>query len=129
MAPLRTGKRYEIVFGPGINLATAAQGGAIDLAFEQVCGVDPTAVVLSAASDGLKVVGSEIRAAIEAGRDACSIRCRSYDRNLHTELTTDAELARHDSSIRVWAEVERFDARSAGASPQRRRGATFKIRP
>ena len=53
MAPLRTGKRYEIVFGPGINLATAAQGGAIDLAFEQVCGVDPTAVVLSAASDGL----------------------------------------------------------------------------
>jgi hypothetical protein len=126
MGDLRTGKRYEIVFGPGIKLGATADAGAIDLAFEQVSDRDPDAVVLSAASDGLKVIGSEIAAAIEAGREACSIYCRVFDRGDNKEMSSTLELGRPQPAVPAWApEIGVFDARSAGSS---RKPGQFKAR-
>jgi hypothetical protein len=129
MASLRTGKRYEIVFGPGVNLTTDGHDGAIDLAFAQVSERDPSAIVLSASSDGLKVIGSEDEAAIGAGRDACSIRCRVFDRVADTELSTEDELGRLLPTLRSWPmqKIGEFGQRSA-SSPYAKRKASFKIR-
>jgi len=125
MADLRTGKRYEIVFGHGINLA-AAEGGAIDVAFERVASQDPDAVVLSAGSDGLKVIGSEMAGAIQAGREACTIHCRVFDRSEHKEMSSALELARAQPMLPRWApQIGVFDPRSA---EPRRKGASFKIK-
>jgi hypothetical protein len=125
MAALRTGKRYEIVFGPGLNL-TADDSGAVDRTFEQVSSRDPDAVVLSAGSDGLKVIGSESAAAIEAGRQACSIHCRVFDRGDNKEMSSALELARPHPMLPAWVpEIGVFDPRSAEPS---RRSASFKIR-
>ena len=129
MADLRTGKRYEMVFGPAINLA-ASEGGAIDLAFEQVAIHDPDAVAISVATDGLKVIGSELAGAIEAGREACTIHCRVFDRSDNREMSSALELSRARPQVAGPApEIGVFDPRSAnGASskskswgPRRRR--------
>jgi hypothetical protein len=128
MAALRTGRRYEIVFGPGINLGASAEGGDIDLAFARVANRDPDAVVLSATSDGLKVIGSEIADAIEAGREACSIYCRVFDRIDNKEMSSTNELARPRPAIPSWApEIGVFDARSA-STPSSRKPGHFRTR-
>lgn len=102
MAPLKTGRPYELVFGPNVNLGPGADSEAIDLVFARTSAVDPHAIMLSVASEGLKVIGSEVMSAIDAGRAACSIRCRVFDRRLNTELSTETELARSGPPPRAW---------------------------
>jgi hypothetical protein len=118
MAPLKTGRPYELVFGPGVNLGPGAESDAIDLVYAETSGVDPQAIVLSVASEGLKVIGSEDMSAIDAGRAACSIRCRVFDRRLDTELSTEVELARSGPAPKLWhsPKPSSFDGRNRGAS-------------
>jgi len=112
MATLRTGRRYEIVFGPGPVQLSAADAGVIDSAFAQVCSRDANAVVLSAVSDGLRVIGSDMRAAIDAGRDACSIHCRVFDRDSNQEMSSALELSRRPVPAVPTEPVGMFDPRS-----------------
>lgn len=125
MGTLRTGRRYEIVFGPGVDLGSFAEGGAIDNTFQEVSGRDPDAIILSAASDGLKVIGSEVRSAIDAGREACSIHCRVFDRGTNEEMSSALELARRPM-VSAWASpIAEFDPRSA--APSSKKSRSFKM--
>ena len=125
MTPLNSGKPYELVFGPGIDLGPGAQSEAIELVSEHVWEVDQDAITLSVASEGLKVIGSDNMRAIEAGRSVCSLRCRVYDRRTGVELSTEAELARSGPRERVWTtqKMGEFDARSSSPAPRKNRGA------
>lgn len=125
MGTLRTGRRYEIVFGPGVDQASFTEGGAIDSTFQQVSSRDPDAIILSAASDGLKVIGSEVRSAIDAGREACSIHCRVFDRGTNEEMSSDLELSRRPTAAAWESPIAEFDPRSA--APAARKSRSFKM--
>jgi hypothetical protein len=125
MTPLKSGRPYELVFGPGIDLGPGEQSEAIDLVYRQVSEIDGDAITMSVASEGLKVIGSELLGAIDAGRQVCTLRCRVYDRQSGAELSTEAELARSGPRERVSAsKAGAFDARSGQATaPRKQRGA------
>lgn len=125
MGKLRTGRRYEIVFGPGLDLASETAAASIDGAFEQVCRGDAVALTLSAASDGLKVIGSDVRSAIDAGREVCTIHCRVFDRLSNQEMSSPHELARAPAAAAWTAPVAEFDPRSA--APAGRKSKTFQM--
>jgi hypothetical protein len=129
MASLRTGKRYEIVFGPGINLTADGNDAAIDLTYAQVCERDSSAIILSASSDGLKVIGSDSEVATAAGRASCSIRCRVFDRTSDAEISSEEEQARLMPSQPALPlqKIGEFGSRNS-SSPYAKRKASFKIR-
>ena len=125
MGTLRTGRRYEIVFGPSPEHLSSGDVAVIEGAFEQVCNRDCNAVVLSAASDGLRVIGSDMRPAIDAGREACSIPCRVFDRDSNREMSTALELSRRPVLAAAPEPVAVFDPRSAAPAPRKSR--SFKM--
>ena len=125
MGTLRTGRRYEIVFGPDLDVATSAAVAVIDTAFEQVSNLDPDAITLSAANDGLRVIGSDVKSAIDAGRNVCSIHCRVFDRAQNQEVSSAFELARRPLVPAWTAPIAEFDARSA--APSAKRSRNFKM--
>ena len=124
MRELRTGRRFEIVFGPGLDLSSETAVTSLDGAFEQVCRGDAVALTMSTASDGLKVIGSDVRSAIDAGREVCSIHCRVFDRSSNQELSSPDELARAPTAAAWSAPVAEFDRRSAAAGGKSK---TFKL--
>ena len=125
MSTLRTGKRYEIVFGPGLDPTSLVDASVVDGTFRTVCDSDSDAIILSAASDGLKVIGSDLRAAIEAGRETCSIFCRVFDRDTSNEMSNALELARRPAAPSWVAPVAQYDPRSAHSAPGSRK--SFKM--
>ena len=113
MGMLRTGRRYEIIFGPKPDQLSSADANIIDEAFAQVFRQDSNAVALTTATDRLRVIGSDMRTAIEAGRAICSIHCRVFDRDSNQELSSPLEIARRAVLPAQIAAVPQFDARSA----------------
>ena len=124
MGTLRTGRRYEMLFGPGLDPASAT-AASIAAAFERVRGCDAQAIILSAPSDGLTVIGTDAKAAIDAGREVCSIHCRVFDREANQDVSSALELSRQVAAPVWMAPIANYDPRSA--APRPRNSKAFKI--